>query len=73
MNFTFLLTARTVSLESSCGNTDLGHGFVSLREAEEIFRQAASVPTSCYDTDTFEEIFPWHHASVILWWGAPMG
>jgi hypothetical protein len=54
-------------------DTDLGHGFVSWREAEEIFRQAASVLTSYYDTDTFEEIFPWHHASGDFVVGRPDG
>jgi len=54
-------------------DNDLGHGFVSSREAEEIFRQAAFILTHYYDTRTFEEIFPWHHASGDFVVGRPDG
>jgi hypothetical protein len=40
-----------------------GYGLLSNREAEEVFRKAAHILTYYYDTETFREIFPWHHAS----------
>ena len=44
---------------------DMNHGYDLLtdREAEEVFRRAAHILTYYYDTETFREIFPWHHAS----------
>lgn len=44
---------------------DLDRGYVTLseREAREVFRQVAFILTTFYDTMTFEEVFPWHHAS----------
>ena len=40
-----------------------GHIFLSESEAAEVYRQAAFILTYYYDTHTFSEIFPWHHAS----------
>jgi hypothetical protein len=44
---------------------DMDRGYAPLGEdeAREVFRQAAFILTSFYDTRTFEEIYPWHHAS----------
>ncbi|HTY25978.1 MAG TPA: hypothetical protein VMC85_22810 [Desulfomonilaceae bacterium] len=44
---------------------DMDRGYVHLSqgESEQIYRAAAFILTSFYDTETFEEIFPWHHAS----------
>ena len=40
-----------------------GYRFLASHEEAEVFRQAAMILTSLYDTETFEEVFPWHHAS----------
>jgi hypothetical protein len=40
-----------------------GHVVLSESEAAEVYRQAAFILTFYYDTQTFSEIFPWHHAS----------
>jgi hypothetical protein len=44
---------------------DLDHGYAELSsdETAEIYRHSARILTSFYDTETYEEIFPWHHAS----------
>lgn len=44
---------------------DLQNGYTSLsgEEMREIHRQAAFILTSFYDVESFEEIFPWHHAA----------
>jgi hypothetical protein len=40
-----------------------GYHSTSAREYHEIFRQAAKILTLCYDTRTFRQIYPWHHAA----------
>ena len=40
-----------------------GHGFASDVESREIFKKAASILTSYYDTRNFKQIYPWHHAA----------
>jgi hypothetical protein len=44
---------------------DMGRGYATLddRESYEVYRKAAVLLTTLYDTETFEEVFPWHHAS----------
>ena len=42
---------------------DQGYTFLSESQSEEIWRKAAYILTNFYDPKTFEEIFPWHHAS----------
>jgi len=42
---------------------DQGYTFLSDRQSEQIWCKAAYILTSFYDVKTFEEIFPWHHAS----------
>jgi hypothetical protein len=44
---------------------DSARGRYSLSElqAREIYRQAATILTMYYDVETFEQIFPWHHAA----------
>jgi len=56
------------SVVSGAGNAvlwDLNDGFsvLSAEEMGEIHRQAAFILTFFYDTRSFEEIFPWHHAA----------
>jgi hypothetical protein len=40
-----------------------GHRFLSRDTASEIFRKAALILTYYYDTKTFAEVYPWHHAA----------
>lgn len=42
---------------------DRGYAVLGEDETHEVFRQAAVILTLFYDTQTFEEIYPWHHAS----------
>jgi hypothetical protein len=44
---------------------DLKRGYrsASAMEYHEIFRQAAKILTLCYDTRTFRQVHPWHHAA----------
>ncbi len=42
---------------------DQGYTFLSDRQSEQIWYKAAYILTNFYDVKTFEEIFPWHHAS----------
>jgi hypothetical protein len=44
-------------------DTDNGYAFLSDHEAAQIYCKAAYILTTFYDPETFEEIFPWHHAS----------
>ncbi|MCG6910385.1 MAG: hypothetical protein LJE94_09725 [Deltaproteobacteria bacterium] len=39
------------------------HCFLSIDEARSAFRQAAMILTACYDVETFEQVFAWHHAA----------
>jgi hypothetical protein len=40
-----------------------GHQYLSPSQARQVYRQAAKVMTLYYDIETFEQIFPWHHAA----------
>jgi len=40
-----------------------GNRYASEREAFEIFRQASKILTLYYDTNSFNQIYPWHHAA----------
>jgi hypothetical protein len=44
---------------------DLGAGYrlASEKEAREIIRQASRILTLYYDTETYHQIFPWHHGA----------
>ena len=44
---------------------DLRHGnrYASEQEARAILRQASKILTLCYDTNSFKQIYPWHHAA----------
>jgi hypothetical protein len=44
-------------------NPELGQPFATDRESHEIFKQASKILTLYYDTATFEQIYPWHHAA----------
>ncbi len=44
-------------------DTDHGYAFLSDHEAAQIYYKASFILTTFYDPETFEEIFPWHHAS----------
>lgn len=56
--------------ENSDGNmglvvwdTDKGNYFLSEDQTLSLYRQAAKILTLYYNPDTFEQIFPWHHAA----------
>lgn len=61
----FHLSASIDTGEQQLVLWDLDRGYGTLRadEAHEVFRQVAFILTTFYDTRTFEEVFPWHHAS----------
>jgi len=40
-----------------------GNRYASEQEAFEIFRQASKILTVYYDTNSFNQIYPWHHAA----------
>jgi len=40
-----------------------GNRYASKQEAFEIFRQASKILTFYYDTNSFNQIYPWHHAA----------
>ncbi|MEW6531620.1 MAG: hypothetical protein AB1473_12335 [Thermodesulfobacteriota bacterium] len=42
---------------------DNGYRICSAHEASEIYRQAAYILSYYYNPNTYEEIYPWHHAS----------
>lgn len=44
-------------------DTDQGYAILSDDEAAQIYYKASFILTTFYDPETFEEIFPWHHAS----------
>jgi hypothetical protein len=44
-------------------DTDNGSVYLSESQVREIYRQSAMIMTLYYDVDTFEQIFPWHHAA----------
>jgi len=37
--------------------------FLTGGQTLELYRQIAEILTGCYDPETFEQIFPWHHAA----------
>ncbi len=61
----FHLSAETKSglLRMLLWDLDQGYTFLSERQSEEIWRKGAYILTHFYNPETFEEIFPWHHAS----------
>ena len=40
-----------------------GHFFLTTEQALELYKQIAIILTSYYNIETFEQIFPWHHAA----------
>ena len=44
-------------------DTDNGPYYLSRPEAWQLYSQAAEILTGYYDINTFEQIFPWHHAA----------
>ena len=40
-----------------------GNFFLSDDESLELYSQVAMILTCCYNAETFEQIFPWHHAA----------
>jgi len=44
-------------------DTEKGHQCLSPLQARQVYRQAARMMTLYYDIETFEQIFPWHHAA----------
>jgi len=59
------LSAHEVSgsLKIRIWDREKGHRFASDHEAREIFRQASFILTLYYDTLSFSQIYPWHHAA----------
>ncbi len=37
--------------------------FLTSEETLELYRQIAVILTGCYDPESFEQVFPWHHAA----------
>ena len=44
-------------------DTDSGTVYLSESQVRDIYRQASMILTLYYDVETFEQIFPWHHAA----------
>jgi len=44
-------------------DTDKGHYHLRPSHSSQIYRRAARILTLYYDVETFEQIFPWHHAA----------
>ncbi|MDY6837336.1 MAG: hypothetical protein SWH78_05100 [Thermodesulfobacteriota bacterium] len=44
-------------------DADKGNPSLSRQQAWELYRQGAMILTLYYDIETFEQIFPWHHAA----------
>ena len=44
-------------------DTDKGHRYLSRQQAWQIYSRAAKILTLYYDIETFEQVFPWHHAA----------
>ncbi len=44
-------------------DTEAGYRFLSPKETMQIYLEAAQILTLYYDLQTFEQIFPWHHAA----------
>ncbi len=47
----------------SVWNESEAQHFLSASKAVELYRQASGILTSCLDTRTFVQIYPWHHAA----------
>ncbi len=43
--------------------SEKGNLFLTAEQTLELYRQAAMILTCYYDVETFEQIFPWHHAA----------
>jgi hypothetical protein len=54
---------KTGALKTILWNSVQGHQLLSPEAGAKIFRQAAMILTYYYDTRTFAEIYPWHHAA----------
>lgn len=44
-------------------DSDKGHRYLSRSQAWQTYHQTAKILTLYYDLETFEQIFPWHHAA----------
>jgi hypothetical protein len=44
-------------------DTEKGNFFLTDEQTVELYRQAASILTCYYNIETFEQIYPWHHAA----------
>jgi hypothetical protein len=55
--------AERASLETVIWDMDQGYRFLTETLSFEIYRQASFILTYYYDVETFQEVFPWHHAS----------
>ncbi|MEE8540454.1 MAG: hypothetical protein V3S66_02235, partial [Desulfobacterales bacterium] len=44
-------------------DVNYGNYYLSQKETRDVYRQAALILTSYYNLETFEQIYPWHHAA----------
>ena len=49
---------KVVVWDVNCGNY-----YLSPKETRDVYRQVALILTSYYNVETFEQIYPWHHAA----------
>ena len=49
---------KILAWDPNCGGF-----FLSIDQTRKLYRQAAMILASYYDIDTFNQIFPWHHAA----------
>lgn len=56
-------TKKDASRKLVVWDTDKGHRYLPRQQAWQIYSQAAKILTLYYDIETFEQIFPWHHAA----------
>ena len=61
--FHLSVDSESGSLRMALWDTDRGDVYLSESQAWEIYHQASMILTLYYDVDTFEQIFPWHHAA----------
>ena len=58
-----LSTDKDATQRLALWDTDKDHCYFSGPQVWQVYSQAARIMTLYYDIDTFEQIFPWHHAA----------
>jgi hypothetical protein len=61
--FHLSMNSKTAAPRIVVWHSERGNILLSDAEAEEIYRQAAFILTHYFDTETYGEVFPWHHAA----------